>query len=145
MGCMWASCWPLGAERSLSLSMSLTHVDTILRGLSAAADGAEGASSSVGMPSHATAFFTRAKGHKRPLTSSRGACGALVASTCRVFNVGWEFLVLSCALYAKCVCAHCSAALCRASDSVTLLPPPLFYVHVFMAFLVITNYNITCS
>jgi hypothetical protein len=49
----------------------------------------------TGMPSLATAFFTRAMGRKRPRASSREA-PPLVASTCRVFSVAWEFLVFSC-------------------------------------------------
>jgi hypothetical protein len=41
--------------------------------LSAAADGVEAASSSAGIPSPATALFTRAMGRKRPRASSSGA------------------------------------------------------------------------
>jgi hypothetical protein len=44
-----------------------------LRGLSAAVDGVEAASSSDGMPSHATALFTRARGRERLRASSSGA------------------------------------------------------------------------
>jgi hypothetical protein len=36
-------------------------------------DGVEAASSSAGMPSPATAFFTRAMGRNRPRGSSSGA------------------------------------------------------------------------
>jgi hypothetical protein len=43
-----------------------------MRSLSAAADGVEAASSSVGMPSPATAFFTLAIGRKRRRASSSG-------------------------------------------------------------------------
>jgi hypothetical protein len=41
--------------------------------LPAAADGVKAVSSSVGMPSPATALFTRAMGRKRPRASSSGA------------------------------------------------------------------------
>jgi hypothetical protein len=41
--------------------------------LSAATDGVEATSSSVGMPSPATALFTRAMGLKRPRASASGA------------------------------------------------------------------------
>jgi hypothetical protein len=66
--------------------------------LSAAADGVEATSSSTGMPSMATAFFTCAMGSKRLRVSSapRAARDApLVAFTCCVFSVAWEFLVFS--------------------------------------------------
>jgi hypothetical protein len=66
--------------RKISLAVHVAHADNVLRGLSSAADGVEVASSSVGMPSHATALFTRAMGRKRPRASSSGACGA----TCRL-------------------------------------------------------------
>jgi hypothetical protein len=41
--------------------------------LSAAANGVEATSSSAGMPSPATALFTRAMARKRPRASSSGA------------------------------------------------------------------------
>jgi hypothetical protein len=47
-----------------------TQAGTVLRGLSAAVDGVKAASSSAGMPSRATALFTRAMGRKRPRASS---------------------------------------------------------------------------
>jgi hypothetical protein len=60
-------------RRKVSLAVNVAHADNVLRGLSAAADGVEAASSSVGMPSLATALFTRAMGRKRPRASSSGA------------------------------------------------------------------------
>jgi hypothetical protein len=62
--------------------------------LPAAAGGVEAASSSARMPSPATAFFTRAIGRKRLLRAGHEA-PPHVASTCCIFNVAWEFLVLS--------------------------------------------------
>jgi hypothetical protein len=53
-------------RRKVSLAVHVAHADNVLRGLSPAADGVEAASSSVGMPSPATALFTRAIGRKRP-------------------------------------------------------------------------------
>jgi hypothetical protein len=51
-----------------------TRADNVLFGLSTAADDVKAASSSVGMPSHVTAVFTRgAMGRKRLRASSRGA------------------------------------------------------------------------
>jgi hypothetical protein len=47
-------------RRKVSLAVHVAHADSILRGLSAAADGVEAASFSARMPSHATALFTRA-------------------------------------------------------------------------------------
>jgi hypothetical protein len=55
--------------------------------LSAAADGAEGASSSVGMPSPATALFTRAMGRKRTRVPREAREAPLVASTCCIIGV----------------------------------------------------------
>jgi hypothetical protein len=60
-------------RRKVSRAVHVAHTDNVLRGLSAAADGVEAASSSFGMPSHATDLFTRAMGRKRPRPSSRGA------------------------------------------------------------------------
>ena len=60
-------------RRNVSLAVHVAHADNILRGLSAAADGVEAASSSLGMPSLATALFTRAMGGRHPCTSSSGA------------------------------------------------------------------------
>jgi hypothetical protein len=57
----------------VSLAVHVAHAENVLRGLSAAADGAGAASSSVGMPSPATALFTRSMGRKRPRASSNGA------------------------------------------------------------------------
>jgi hypothetical protein len=59
-------------RRNVSLAVHVAHADNILRGLSAAADAVDAASSSAGMPSHATALFTRAMGRKRPRASSSG-------------------------------------------------------------------------
>jgi hypothetical protein len=55
--------------------------------LSAAADGVEAASSSAGMPSLATALFTRAMGRKRPVLPRAAREAPLVASTCCIFGV----------------------------------------------------------
>jgi hypothetical protein len=60
-------------RQKVSLADHVAHADNVLRGLSAAAYGVEAASTSVGMPSHATALFTRAMGRKRPRASSNGA------------------------------------------------------------------------
>jgi hypothetical protein len=60
--------WP----RKVSLSVLAAHADNVLSGLSAAADGVEPASSSAGVPSPATALFTRAMGRKRPHAFSSG-------------------------------------------------------------------------
>jgi hypothetical protein len=60
-------------RRKVSLAVHVAHADNVLRGLSAAADGVETTSSSVGMPSLATALFTRAMGRKRPRAFSSGA------------------------------------------------------------------------
>jgi hypothetical protein len=60
-------------RRKVSLAVHVAHVENVLRGLSAAADGVEAASSSAGMPSHATALFTRVMGRKRLHASSSGA------------------------------------------------------------------------
>jgi hypothetical protein len=56
-----------------SLAVHVVHADNVLRGLSAAANGVEAASSSAWMPSNAKALFTRAMGRKRPRASSSGA------------------------------------------------------------------------
>jgi hypothetical protein len=60
-------------RRKVSLAVHVALADNVLRGLSAAADCGEAASSSDGMPSHAMAFFTRVMGPKRTCASSRGA------------------------------------------------------------------------
>jgi hypothetical protein len=60
-------------RRNVSLAVRVAHADSVLRRLSTASDCVEAAFSSVGMPSPATAFFTRATGIKRPRASSRGA------------------------------------------------------------------------
>jgi hypothetical protein len=61
-------------RRKLSPVVYVVQADSVLSGLSAAAaDDVEAAISSAAMPSHATAFFTRAMGHKRLRASSRGA------------------------------------------------------------------------
>jgi hypothetical protein len=60
-------------RRKVSLAVHVAHADNVLRGLSAAADGVDAASSSAGMPTIVTALFTRAMGRKRPRASSNGA------------------------------------------------------------------------
>jgi hypothetical protein len=60
-------------RRKVSLAVHVVHADSVLRCLSAAADGVEAASSSARMPSPATALFARAMGRKRPRASSSGA------------------------------------------------------------------------
>jgi hypothetical protein len=60
-------------RRKFSLAVHVAHADNVLRGLSAVTDCGKAASSSAGIPSHATAFFTRAMGWKRHHASSRGA------------------------------------------------------------------------
>jgi hypothetical protein len=60
-------------RRKISLPIHVAHADNVLRGLSAVADDVEAASSSVELPSLATAFITRAMGRKRHRASSRGA------------------------------------------------------------------------
>jgi hypothetical protein len=57
-------------RRKVSLAVHVAHAENVLRLLSATAYGVEAASSSAGVPSHATAFFTRAMGRKRPRASS---------------------------------------------------------------------------
>jgi hypothetical protein len=59
-------------RRNVSLAVHVAHAD-VLRGLSAAEDGVEAASSSAGTPSPAMALFNRAMGRKRPCASSSGA------------------------------------------------------------------------
>jgi hypothetical protein len=59
-------------HRKVSLAVHVAHAGILLRGLSAATDGLVAVSSSLGIPSPATAFFTRAMGRKRPHASSRG-------------------------------------------------------------------------
>jgi hypothetical protein len=63
-------------HRKVSLAVHVTQADNVLRGLSAAANGVEAASSSVGMSSPSTALVNRAMGRKRPRASSSGARGA---------------------------------------------------------------------
>jgi hypothetical protein len=60
-------------RRKFSLAVHVAHAENVLRSLFAAADGVEVASSSAGMPSPATALFTRAMGRERPRASSSGA------------------------------------------------------------------------
>jgi hypothetical protein len=59
-------------RRKVSQAIHVAHVDNVLRGLSAAADDVETASSSAGMPSSGTTFLTRTLGRKRLRASSRG-------------------------------------------------------------------------
>jgi hypothetical protein len=60
-------------RRKVYLTVHVAQADNVLRGLSSTADDVEAASSSAGMPSHATALFTRVMGRKRPRASSGGA------------------------------------------------------------------------
>jgi hypothetical protein len=59
----------------VSLAVHAAHADNVVRGMSAATDDVEAASSSVGMPSLAAAFFARAMSRisQLPRISSRGA------------------------------------------------------------------------
>jgi hypothetical protein len=59
-------------RRKISLAVHVAHADNVLRGLSAAVDGVDAASSLVGMPSPTTALFTRAMGRIRPRASCSG-------------------------------------------------------------------------
>jgi hypothetical protein len=81
MGSLFA-CW----RRKVSLAVHVAHADNDLRGLSAAAYGVEAASSSVGMPSHATALSTRAMGRKCPRVPRTAREAPLVASTCCILG-----------------------------------------------------------
>jgi hypothetical protein len=58
-------------RRKVSPTVHVDHADNVLRGLCAAADDVEAASSSVGMSAQATAFLTMGRKHLR--ASSRGA------------------------------------------------------------------------
>jgi hypothetical protein len=60
-------------SRMVFIAVHVAHLDKFLRGLSAAADYGEAASSSSRMPSPTTTFFTRPMGRKRSRASSRGA------------------------------------------------------------------------
>jgi hypothetical protein len=60
-------------RRKVPLAVHVAHSDSVMRGLSAAADGGQAASLTDGMPSLATALFTRAMRRKLPRASSRGA------------------------------------------------------------------------
>jgi hypothetical protein len=86
-------------RRKVSLAVHVARADNVLRGLSAAVDGAEVASSSVGMPSPTTALFTRAMGRKRPC-ASRAACEAPLVGLSHVFvalsALPRSFLILVC-------------------------------------------------
>jgi hypothetical protein len=86
--------------RKVSLAVHVPNADNVLRGLSAAADGVEAASSSPWMPSPATAFFTRAMGRKHARASVRGALGAAayrlqMSRLHRCVGVTWCSLVFS--------------------------------------------------
>jgi hypothetical protein len=59
-------------RRNVSLAVHVAYPDNVVRMLSAATDGVEAASSSVGMPSRAMALFARTMGRKRPRASSSG-------------------------------------------------------------------------
>jgi hypothetical protein len=74
-------------HRKVSLAVHVAHVDNNLRGMSAAADGVEAASSPAGMPSPVTALFTRAMGRKCPRASRVARDAPFVASTCYILNV----------------------------------------------------------
>jgi hypothetical protein len=81
-------------RRNVSLAVHVAHADNVLRGLSAGpplqtALRPEAVSSTAGMPSLATALFTRAMGRKRPRASSSGARGA----ACRLHVLhSWRYL-----------------------------------------------------
>jgi hypothetical protein len=60
-------------HRKINLAVHVTHVDNVLQGLYAAADDVEADFSSAGMPSRATALFTRDMGRNRLRASSHGA------------------------------------------------------------------------
>jgi hypothetical protein len=68
--CMWASCSPLGAERFLSPSMSLTRKAFCLSCMPPQTVWRPLLPCSAGMPSHAMALFTRSMGRKRSRASS---------------------------------------------------------------------------
>jgi hypothetical protein len=127
-------CW------MLSLVVHVAHADNVLRGLSAAADVVEAAPSSVGMPSHATAFFTRAKWAASVSAFPRVALEApLVTSMCCVSIVAWELHVVSYVFCARCV--H-NVVLPFADSWIPLhychsCPHPYFHVLVTIMFLVI--------
>jgi hypothetical protein len=96
----WRSLKKLGTSifspfRKVCLAVHIAHADNVLRG-SSAADDVEAASSSAGMPSHATAFSTRTMGSERRRASSRGAACRLHVLC--VLSVAWEFLVLECSI-----------------------------------------------
>jgi hypothetical protein len=74
-------------RRKVSLAVHVAHADKVFRDLSAAVDGVEAASSSDGMPSLATALFTRAMGRKRPVLPRAAREAPLVASTCCILCV----------------------------------------------------------
>jgi hypothetical protein len=78
-------------RRNVSLAVNVAHADKVLRGLSAGpppqtAWRPEAVSSTVGMPSLATALFTRAMGRKRPRASS-SACRLHVLHSWRDLGV----------------------------------------------------------
>jgi hypothetical protein len=74
-------------RRKVYLAVHVAYADNVLRGLSAAADGVEAASSSVGMPSHATAPFNRAMGASVPVLPRAVRETPLVAPTCCILSV----------------------------------------------------------
>jgi hypothetical protein len=83
---MWASLlasW----RRKVSLAVHIiAHADNVLRGLFGAAHGADATSSSAGMPSPATALFTRAMAASVPVLPRAAREAALVASTCCILG-----------------------------------------------------------
>jgi hypothetical protein len=76
-------------RRNISLAVHVAHSNSVLRGLSVAADGVEAASSSAGIPSHATAVFTGGSSWAAsvPVLSRAAHEEPLVASTCCILGV----------------------------------------------------------
>jgi hypothetical protein len=87
------------SHETASLAMLVAHADNVLRDLSATANGLEAASSSVGKPSRAMAFFTRAIGRKCLRDSPFAVWGA--PSRLHAFIIALEFLVFSRAVFAR--------------------------------------------
>jgi hypothetical protein len=73
-GCIYVGKLCVAYRRfKVSLAVHVAHEGNVLRRIIAAADCVEAASSSVGMLFLATAFLSRAMGHKRLRVSLRGA------------------------------------------------------------------------
>jgi hypothetical protein len=76
-------------RRIASFAVHVAHADHFLRGLTAAAEGVEAASSSAGIPYPPTALFTRAMqwATSVPVLARAAREAQLVTSTCCVFSV----------------------------------------------------------